>query len=100
MDMTPAHAATGAATVFFPERDISDMEQNVGSTDRLARIVIGIAVLAVAIALFAGIGGVSGTIGTVVGPVVLAIVGAVLVVTGYLQTCPAYRVIGFETLGR
>lgn len=76
------------------------MEQNVGSTDKIVRIVAGIAVLAVAIALFAGIGGVSGTVGTVVGPVVLAIVGAVLVVTGYLQTCPAYQVIGFKTLGR
>ena len=76
------------------------MDQNVGATDRLVRIGLGIALLAVAIALFAGNGGVSGTIGTVAGSVVLALVGAVLVVTGYLQTCPAYQVIGFRTLGR
>lgn len=76
------------------------MDQNVGSADKLVRIVLGIGLLAVAIALFAGIGGVSGTVGTVVGPVVLALIGAILVVTGYLQTCPAYKVIGFRTLGR
>lgn len=76
------------------------MDQNVGSADRLVRIVAGIALLAVAIALFAGIGGVSATVGTVVGPLALALIGAVLVVTGYLQTCPAYQVIGFRTLGR
>ncbi|MFW6017820.1 MAG: YgaP family membrane protein [Halapricum sp.] len=76
------------------------MDQNVGSADRLVRIVAGIALLTVAIALFAGIGGVSATVGTVVGPLALALIGAVLVVTGYLQTCPAYQVIGFRTLGR
>ncbi|MEF8883421.1 MAG: DUF2892 domain-containing protein [Halapricum sp.] len=76
------------------------MERNVGSTDRLARIVLGVVALAVAIALFAGIGGISGAVGTVVGPVVLAVIGAVLVVTGYTQTCPAYRLIGIRTLGR
>lgn len=76
------------------------MERNVGSTDRLTRIVLGVVALAVAIALFAGIGGISGTVGTVVGPVVLAVIGAVLVVTGYTQACPAYQLIGIRTLGR
>jgi len=76
------------------------MERNVGNTDKLVRIVLGIVAIIGAVALFAGVGGLSGTVGTIVVPLLLAVVGAVLVVTGYTQSCPAYQVLGLRTLGR
>ncbi|QCC52581.1 YgaP family membrane protein [Halapricum salinum] len=76
------------------------MDRNVGMTDRFVRMGLGFVALIAALALFAGVGGLSGTVGTVAAPIVLAIVGAVLLVTGYTQTCPAYRLIGFRTLNR
>ena len=74
------------------------MERNVGSSDRIVRMLVGVVALVSAVALFAGVGGVSGSVGTVVAPLILAVVGAVLVVTGYTQTCPAYSLLGFRTL--
>jgi hypothetical protein len=74
------------------------MERNVGSSDRIVRMLVGVLAIVGAIALFGGVGGVSGTVGTVVAPLVLAFVGAVLVVTGYTQSCPAYSLLGFRTL--
>ena len=55
------------------------MNQNVGSTDRLIRIVLGL-ILAVAGFFF-----VHGTLGLILG-----IVGLVLLVTGALSWCPLY----------
>jgi len=76
------------------------MERNVGTTDKLVRIVLGVVAIVGAVALFGGVGGLSGTVGTIVVPLLLAVVGAVLVVTGYTQSCPAYQVLGLRTLGR
>lgn len=74
------------------------MERNVGITDRYVRMATGLVALLVAALLVAGVGDLSGTLATVVGPVVLALVGVILVVTGYTQTCPAYSVLGVRTL--
>ena len=77
------------------------MELNVGSTDRLVRIVLGAVLLVVAILVGLGVVGIgSGTLATVGALLVLAVVGLVLLVTGYTQTCPAYRLLGIRTLRR
>lgn len=76
------------------------MERNVGSTDRIVRMGVGLLVLVGAAVLASGIVGVSGTVTTVAVPAVLAVVGLVLVVTGYTQSCPAYQLIGMRTLKR
>lgn len=76
------------------------MERNVGNTDRLVRMVLGTVAIVGAVALFGGVGGLSGTVGTIVAPLILAVVGAILVVTGYTQSCPAYQLLGLRTLGR
>jgi len=73
------------------------MERNVGSTDRYARIVIGIVLAAVGIAGFAAIGWeATGTVGLAAGAV-LVIVGAVLLVTGVTQQCPIYAGLSMST---
>jgi hypothetical protein len=73
------------------------MERNVGSTDRYARIVIGIVLAAVGIAGFAAIGWeATGTVGLVAGAV-LVIVGAVLLVTAVTQQCPIYAGLSMST---
>jgi hypothetical protein len=55
------------------------MNQNVGSTDRIIRIVLGL-ILAVAGFFF-----MSGSLG-----IILGIIGLVLLVTGALSWCPLY----------
>ncbi|HHJ06892.1 MAG TPA: DUF2892 domain-containing protein [Anaerolineae bacterium] len=58
------------------------MNQNVGSTDRLIRIVLG---LILAVVGFFHLFGVGGTLGFILG-----IVGLILLVTGALSWCPLY----------
>ena len=55
---------------------------NVGSADRIARIVAGLALIALAL---------SGTIGA------WGWVGVVLLATGFMQFCPAYAILGLKT---
>ncbi|WP_257299039.1 DUF2892 domain-containing protein [Haloarchaeobius sp. FL176] len=75
------------------------MELNVGSTDRIVRLVLGAVMLVAAVVVGAGILSVgSGTVATVGAPLVLGVVGLVLLVTGYTQTCPAYSLLGIRTL--
>jgi len=59
-----------------------ELTTNVGSLDRILRIVIGAALM-----LLAAIG----TIG------LWGWLGAVLVVTAFLKFCPIYRVLGLKT---
>ncbi len=64
---------------------------NVGKTDRAIRVVVGLAL--VGLALVSGLAIFDGAIlkyGTVV-------VGLVLVVTGMMRTCPAYTLLGIGT---
>jgi hypothetical protein len=55
------------------------MNQNVGSTDRIIRIVLGLILAAV------GFFFMSGSLG-----IILGIIGLVLLVTGALSWCPLY----------
>lgn len=62
---------------------------NVGSTDKMIRIVAGIVLIGLAFLKF---GGLSATLG-----IVTLVVGAVLVVTALINFCPAYRLLGLRT---
>lgn len=63
------------------------MKTNEGTVDRIIRAVVGIAMIAGALAV--GIGSVGG--------IVLLVVGAVLAVTAATGFCPLYRVLGLST---
>jgi hypothetical protein len=73
------------------------MEKNVGGYDRIARFVVGPALL-----LFGGasLGGLvtlaAGTVGLALGVIVL-LVGAILTVTAITQKCPLNNLIGLNT---
>lgn len=61
------------------------MEPNVGQTDRVVRIVAGLLLLSL----------------TVVGPQTWwGLIGLVPLATAFINFCPAYRLIGFNTLGK
>lgn len=61
------------------------MEPNVGQTDRMIRIVAGLLLLSL----------------TVVGPRTWwGLVGLVPLATAFINFCPAYKLIGFNTLGK
>ncbi|MBV1707149.1 MAG: DUF2892 domain-containing protein [Hyphomicrobiales bacterium] len=59
---------------------------NVGSVDRMARIIIGLVLLAVAYFYQTG-----------VGMWIVGIVGVVLIGTALMRTCPAYSLLGMST---
>ena len=67
------------------------MTANLGQADRLARPIIGVALMAVP---FMGLFGLFASTGWVVASV---IVGAVLVLTAVVRFCPIYRVFGLRT---
>ena len=63
------------------------MTANVGSTDKVLRLV-----LAIAAVIGAYLAGMSSLLG-----IVLLVVGAVLGVTAFTGFCPLYRVLGMST---
>lgn len=65
------------------------LPENVGSIDRVIRIVLGIALVAVALG------------GSVAGPFLAAtwVVAAIALVTGAIGFCPLYFVLGISTAG-
>ncbi len=63
------------------------MTANVGSPDKVARIVLG--VVAAIVAFLAGAGSVLG--------IVLLVVAGVLIVTAVTGFCPLYRLVGVNT---
>lgn len=63
------------------------MTANVGSTDKIIRLVLALG--AVVVAFLAGLGSVLG--------VLLLVVAAVLAVTAFTGFCPLYRVFGMST---
>jgi Inner membrane protein YgaP-like, transmembrane domain len=63
------------------------MNANVGSTDKIVRLVLALA--AVVFALVTGLG-------TALG-IVLVVVGVVLAATAFTGFCPIYRVLGMST---
>ena len=64
------------------------MEKNQGTMDRAARVLIGI------IMTIVGFAPMSGGAGIAVG-----VIGLILLLTGVVGWCPAYRLINFNTLG-
>lgn len=55
---------------------------NIGSTDRILRIVIGIAILSLAF----------------IGPkTAFGYIGIILIVTAFMNFCPAYKLFNFNT---
>ncbi|MDS0473374.1 DUF2892 domain-containing protein [Natrinema sp. 1APR25-10V2] len=68
------------------------MKSNIGSADRMARLVVGAVLLAVGVATLAGVleyGVAAGAIAAVVGVVALG--------TGLTRFCLLYRVLGVDT---
>lgn len=64
------------------------LTRNVGSTDKMIRLVLGAALI-----LWAVLGaGFTTTMG-----VIAAVVGAVLVVTGLVNFCPLFKVLGISS---
>ena len=66
------------------------MKSNEGSIDRVIRVVIGVALLGLA---FAKLGVMDGLIGGIVA----AVVGAIMLLTGIVGFCPAYKIVGLRT---
>ncbi|MEO1066361.1 MAG: DUF2892 domain-containing protein [Pseudomonadota bacterium] len=65
------------------------MKLNVGSADRMIRLIAGVALF---VLLFTGTIGISSTFG-----IITAIVAAILVGTGSISFCPAYSLLGLRT---
>ncbi|MBX2882074.1 MAG: DUF2892 domain-containing protein [Granulosicoccus sp.] len=63
---------------------------NVGRTDKILRIVVGIILLGLS---FIALGGFSTTLG-----IIAILVAIVLVVTAVVNFCPAYRLLGIGTI--
>jgi hypothetical protein len=65
-------------------------EKNVGMIDRVVRIILGIALIAV----FA--------MNMVAAPwsYLVALIGLIALVTGAIATCPLYSILGLNTLGK
>jgi len=74
------------------------MDKNVGGLDRTVRLVAGPVLVAVGVAAAAGYLdiGLAGTVGLAV-MALLIVAGAVFLVTGTTQKCPANQVVGLDT---
>jgi hypothetical protein len=74
------------------------MEKNVGGFDRTGRLVAGPLLIAIGVAIAADIVnvGLAGTIGLAVTALVL-VAGAIFLVTGTTQKCPANDLAGVDT---
>ncbi|MEF8936496.1 YgaP family membrane protein [Halobacteriaceae archaeon SHR40] len=71
------------------------MENNVGAPDRLVRIGAGLVLLALGVAILAGL------VETVsLAGIAAAVVGLVLIATGTMRMCPIYQVLGVDTCSR
>ena len=63
------------------------MQKNIGTVDRVIRVVVGIAALAT---WYLGL--VEGTLG-----IIVLVVGVVMIATAVLRWCPPYALIGLNT---
>lgn len=63
---------------------------NVGSLDRIIRVVLGAALIILPLI------GIVTTAGSTLG-IIMLVVGVVLVATGFMSFCPLYRLIGAST---
>ncbi|MCB9837798.1 MAG: DUF2892 domain-containing protein [Phycisphaeraceae bacterium] len=66
------------------------MKQNEGGIDRIVRAILGIAALAIAFTTLDVMGG------TLPG-IIVAAVGAILLITAIIGYCPAYKIFGLQT---
>ncbi|WP_254543264.1 YgaP family membrane protein [Halomarina pelagica] len=74
------------------------MQKNVGGYDRIARLVLGPILVAVALAgLFGVVGLAIGPVSTLIVAVIAGLVGVVFLVTGTTQKCPLNRALGVDT---
>jgi len=62
---------------------------NVGPTDRTFRLISGVILILLSFTLLGGIG--------TAGGIALSLVGVVLLVTGAINFCPAYKMLGLST---
>ena len=67
------------------------MSSNVGSIDRLLRLVIGAILIAAPLINFMGLGA------NVVATYLMIAVGLILVLTSLFGMCPMYKVLGIST---
>lgn len=70
------------------------MKANIGTVDRIIRLVAGLVLIALAVVPGLGLTGGAAL------HWVLGIVGVVLVATAAMRFCPAYRLLGLSTCGR
>lgn len=74
------------------------MQKNVGTIDRIVRIVLGGALVAVGVAGYLGAVTLAfGPVSQALAAVIVALVGAIILVTGLVQQCLIYRVFGIST---
>ncbi|MFB6130334.1 MAG: DUF2892 domain-containing protein [Salinigranum sp.] len=74
------------------------MQKNVGGYDRIVRLVLGLLLVVVGVAGYAGLLALAvGPIPQALGSVIAFLVGAILLVTGYTETCLLYLPFGFST---
>lgn len=66
-------------------------QRNEGPVDRTIRIVLGVLLLLVGLWLLNGLGGAAGGI-------IVAVIGAILLITGITGFCGLYRLLGISTL--
>ncbi|MFW6435600.1 MAG: YgaP family membrane protein [Halovenus sp.] len=71
------------------------MENNVGASDRTVRIGAGLLLLALGVAILAGVVETASLAG-----IVAAVAGLVLFATGTMRMCPIYRLLGVDTCSR
>lgn len=69
------------------------MTANVGTVDRIIRVVLGLVLLGLTFNLFGP--GLASPWNWIAG-----IVGAVMLLTGVFSTCPAYSILGISTCSR
>ncbi len=66
------------------------MQANEGGADRATRVVVGIIALIVAFVVLDAMAG------AILG-IVVAVVGGIMVLTGFCGFCPAYKIVGLST---
>ena len=65
-----------------------NLARNVGSTDKMIRLVAGVLLLALGI-FGIGLGGAGG--------ILVSLVGVILLATGAMNFCPLFKAIGFSS---
>lgn len=87
--VTDATTLHSIITVLLLETAIMITVANVGQTDKMLRIIAG---LILGVISFVSLGGFGSGLG-----IVSLLIAAVLIVTGALNFCPAYKILGVNT---